>query len=110
MYAEESFLAPKWTHRSKAALSRSGLWGLWGLWGLQARGAGVKARDGFGLGVYIGWPSMKPVFRPEGSPEWVFRTKRVVFLGDYFSMRYSNEAFWWGELSRKFGKIDRELR
>ena len=87
MYAEESFLAPKWTHRSKAALSRSGLSGL------QARGAGVKARDGFGLAVYIGGPSMKPVFRPEGSPEWVFRTKRVVFLRDYFSMRYSNEAF-----------------
>ena len=90
MYAEESFLAPKWIHRCKAALSRSGLWGL------QARGAGVKARDGFGLGVYIGGPSMKPVFRPEGSPEWVLRTKRVVFLRDYFSMRYSNEAFWWG--------------
>ena len=90
MYAEESFLAPKWTHRCKAALSLSGLSGL------QARGAGVKARDGFRLGVYIGGPSMKPVFRPEGSPEWVFRTKRVVFLWDYFSMRYSNEAFWWG--------------
>ena len=90
MYAEESFLAPNWTHRCKAVLSLSGLSGL------QARGTGVEARDGFCLGVYIGGPSMKPVFRPEGSPEWVFRTKRVVFLRDYFSMRYSNEAFWWG--------------
>ena len=90
MYAEESFLVPKRTHRCKAAL------GLSGLSGLQARGAGVKARDGFRLGVYIGGPSITPVFRPEGSPEWVFRTKRVVFLWDYFSMRYSNEAFWWG--------------
>lgn len=85
MYAEESFLAPKWTHRCKAALSLSGL---------QARGAGVEARDGFRDGISIVGASIRPILGPEASSEWELPTKRVIFLSDCFSMGYPNEA--WG--------------
>jgi len=61
MYAEESFLAPKWTHRCKAALSLSGLSGLSGL---QARGTGVEARDGFCDGISIVGASIRTILRP----------------------------------------------
>ena len=61
MYAEESFLVPKRTHRCKAAL---GLSGLSGLSGLQARGAGVKARDWFCDGISIVGASIRPILRP----------------------------------------------
>jgi hypothetical protein len=82
----------------------------WDLSVLQARGAGVEARDGFRDGNSIFIANIRPIRRPEALPEWVLRTKRVIFLSDCFSMGYPNEAWGIGQLSGFFGVIDQELR